>query len=96
MGDWMKGEWQAAGKVAGVDFGCVDIPGAKAVPVTSTPWAFSAASMVTSSKAELDFVATAVDAAVSGEMNRTRARPRRAWTHPPTCSTSATSSPWTR
>ncbi len=31
-GDWMKGEWTAAGKVAGTDFGCVQIPGAKAVP----------------------------------------------------------------
>ena len=35
MGDWMKGEWKAAGKVPGVDFGCAVIPGAKAVPVTS-------------------------------------------------------------
>ena len=27
MGDWMKGEWLAAGKVPGVDFGCDVIPG---------------------------------------------------------------------
>ena len=27
MGDWMKGEWLAAGKVPGVDFGCEVIPG---------------------------------------------------------------------
>ena len=31
MGDWMKGEWLAAGKVPGVDFGCAVIPGTKAV-----------------------------------------------------------------
>ena len=27
MGDWMKGEWLAAGKKPGVDFGCEIIPG---------------------------------------------------------------------
>ena len=31
QGDWMKGEWIAAGKVPGVDFGCAVIPG-------SRPW----------------------------------------------------------
>ena len=25
-GDWMKGEWLAAGKVAGIDFGCIRSP----------------------------------------------------------------------
>ena len=29
-GDWMKGEFKAAGKVAGKDFGCINIPGTKA------------------------------------------------------------------
>ena len=33
-GDWMKGEWRAAGKVAGTDFGCINIPGTKALSVT--------------------------------------------------------------
>ena len=37
-GDWMKGEWRAAGKVAGEDFGCMQIPGAEAVPVTVDAW----------------------------------------------------------
>ncbi len=33
-GDWMKGEWRAVGNEAGVDFGCVKIPGAEAIVVT--------------------------------------------------------------
>lgn len=37
-GDWMKGEWRAAGKEPGVDFGCVPIPGYKAVVVTVDGW----------------------------------------------------------
>lgn len=37
-GDWMKGEWKAAGKTAGVDFGCINIPGTKAAVVTVDAW----------------------------------------------------------
>jgi glucose/mannose transport system substrate-binding protein len=37
-GDWMKGEWKAAGKTAGVDFGCIAIPGTKAAVVTVDAW----------------------------------------------------------
>ena len=69
MGDWMKGEWKAAGKTPGVDFGCAVIPGAKAVPVTSDAMGIRGGVDGTIEQAELDFVATAVDAAVSGEMN---------------------------
>ena len=39
-GDWMKGEWRNAGKVAGKDFGCVNIPGTKALAVTVDAWNF--------------------------------------------------------
>ena len=39
-GDWMKGEWRNAGKVAGKDFGCVNIPGTKALAVTVDAWSF--------------------------------------------------------
>jgi glucose/mannose transport system substrate-binding protein len=70
MGDWMKGEWKAAGKVPGVDFGCAVIPGAKAVPVTSDAMGIKGAVEGEVEQAELDFVATAVDAAVSGAMNQ--------------------------
>ncbi|POF30030.1 ABC transporter substrate-binding protein [Roseibium marinum] len=37
-GDWMKGEWRVAGKEAGKDFGCIQIPGAKALSVTVDAW----------------------------------------------------------
>ena len=33
-GDWMKGVWRANNKKAGVDFGCINIPGTKALSVT--------------------------------------------------------------
>lgn len=38
QGDWMKGEWRAAGKQAGTDFGCRFVPGAAHVPVTVDSW----------------------------------------------------------
>ena len=38
QGDWMKGEWNAAGKVADRDFGCRFVPGAAHVPVTVDSW----------------------------------------------------------
>ena len=39
-GDWMKGEFRNAGKEAGKDFGCINIPGAQAVSVTVDAWGF--------------------------------------------------------
>ena len=33
-GDWMKGQWKANNKVLGEDFGCINIPGTKALSVT--------------------------------------------------------------
>ncbi|WP_332701720.1 ABC transporter substrate-binding protein [Devosia sp.] len=38
QGDWMKGEWHAAGKTEGVDFGCRLVPGAIHLPVTVDSW----------------------------------------------------------
>lgn len=38
QGDWMKGEWHAAGKIEGVDFGCRFVPGAFHLPVTIDSW----------------------------------------------------------
>jgi glucose/mannose transport system substrate-binding protein len=37
-GDWMKGEWRNAGKTAGKDFSCENIPGTKALSVTVDAW----------------------------------------------------------
>ncbi|KQX38856.1 hypothetical protein ASD04_09415 [Devosia sp. Root436] len=38
QGDWMKGEWRAAGKSETSDFGCLFVPGAAHVPVTIDSW----------------------------------------------------------
>ncbi|EAR49729.1 probable binding protein component of ABC sugar transporter [Oceanicola granulosus HTCC2516] len=63
-GDWMKGEWLAAGKVAGEDFGCIQIPGAEAVSVTVDSWGLLGDQSETMDQAELDFAATVLDPAV--------------------------------
>jgi len=70
MGDWMKGEWLAAGKVPGVDFGCAVIPGAKAVPVTSDAMGILGGQNEEIDKAELDLVAAFVDPVVSAKANQ--------------------------
>lgn len=33
-GDWMKGQWRANDKVLGEDYGCINLPGTKALSVT--------------------------------------------------------------
>jgi glucose/mannose transport system substrate-binding protein len=66
MGDWMKGEWKAAGKEPGVDFGCIPIPGAKAIPVTSDAFGLLGGQSEEATQAELTFAATALDPTVSG------------------------------
>ncbi|MGB3335983.1 MAG: ABC transporter substrate-binding protein [Devosia sp.] len=38
QGDWMKGEWRAAGKSVDNDFGCRFVPGAAHLPVTIDSW----------------------------------------------------------
>lgn len=63
-GDWMKGEWLAADKVAGEDFGCVQIPGAEAVVVTVDSWGVLGGQTPEMDQAELDFAAVVLDPAV--------------------------------
>lgn len=70
MGDWMKGEWLAAGKVPGVDFGCQVIPGSLAVPVTSDAMGILGGQSAEKDKAELDLVAAFVDPTVSAKANQ--------------------------
>ena len=70
MGDWMKGEWLAAGKVPGVDFGCAVIPGSKAVAVTSDAMGVLGGQAENIDGAELDLVAAFVDPVVSAEANQ--------------------------
>ncbi len=60
-GDWMKGEWFAAGKEAGTDFGCMQIPGAEAVVVTVDAWGLLGGQSEEMDAAELDFAATVLD-----------------------------------
>ena len=66
-GDWMKGEWRNAGKVAGKDFGCENIPGTKALAVTVDAWNFLDGSGVSKEKkaAELEFAKLDTDPSVT-------------------------------
>lgn len=70
MGDWMKGEWLAAGKEPMVDFGCEVIPGAKAVPVTSDAMGILGGQSEEIDQAELDLAAAFVDPDVSGRASQ--------------------------
>jgi glucose/mannose transport system substrate-binding protein len=62
-GDWMKGEWLGAKKVAGTDFGCIEIPGAKAVVVTVDAWGLLGGQPEDVQNAELDFASVVLDPA---------------------------------
>ena len=66
-GDWMKGEWLAAGKVPGEDFGCIEIPGAEAVSVTVDSWGVLGGQSPEMDAAELDFARVVLDPAVQAE-----------------------------
>ncbi len=66
-GDWMKGEFLAAGQTAGVEFGCEQIPGALAVPVTVDSWGILGNQSEEIDAAELDFVATVADPQVQAD-----------------------------
>jgi glucose/mannose transport system substrate-binding protein len=66
-GDWMKGVWKGAGKAEGTDFGCINIPGTKAVSVTVDSFGILGGVAPDVLKAEEDFAATVVDPAVNAE-----------------------------
>lgn len=66
-GDWMKGEWRAAGKVAGVDFGCIPVPGYRAVAVTVDGWGALGGQPEAIDAAEMLFAQTVTDPAVNAE-----------------------------
>lgn len=65
-GDWMKGEWLAAGKVPGTDFGCMQIPGAEAVVVTVDAWGLLGGVPEDVAQAELDFASVVLDPEIQG------------------------------
>ena len=66
-GDWMKGVWKGLGKEVGKDFGCINIPGTKAVSVTVDSFGILGGVAPDVLKAEEDFAATVVDPAVNAE-----------------------------
>ncbi len=66
-GDWMKGEWRVAKKEAGKDFGCVPVPGYKAVAVTVDGWGALGGQPAPKDAAEMHFAQTVTDAKVNAE-----------------------------
>lgn len=66
-GDWMKGQWKANGKEPGVDFGCINIPGTKALSVTVDSFGILGGVDEETLKAELDFASLVVDPAINAE-----------------------------
>jgi ABC-type glycerol-3-phosphate transport system substrate-binding protein len=66
-GDWMKGQWRANDKTAGVDFGCINIPGTKALSVTVDSFGILGGVDDETLKAEEDFAAKVVDPAINAE-----------------------------
>ncbi len=72
MGDWMKGEWLAAGKKIGTDFGCEVIPGTKAVAVTADAMGALGGQDAETDQAELDFIAAVEDPATLAKANQAK------------------------
>lgn len=60
-GDWMKGEWRAAGKTVGVDYGCINIPGTKGLSTTVDAWGILGGVDAETLAAELDFAGVIMD-----------------------------------
>lgn len=68
-GDWMKGEWRAAGKVAGVDFGCINIPGTKALSVTVDAFGILGGVDEATKAAEMEFASIVVDPVLTAKFS---------------------------
>jgi glucose/mannose transport system substrate-binding protein len=68
-GDWMKGEFKAAGKELGVDFDCANIPGTKALVVTSDAFGFVKTKDPKITQGQKDFALDAVDPVISAAFN---------------------------
>ncbi len=71
-GDWMKGEFVAAGKVAGKDFGCINIPGTKGLSLSIDAWGLLDGVDDAHKKAELDFAAVNVDPATQNSFAKAK------------------------
>jgi ABC-type glycerol-3-phosphate transport system substrate-binding protein len=66
-GDWMKGQWKASGKEVGKDFGCINIPGTKALSVTVDSFGILGGVDADTLKAEEDFASLVVDPKINAE-----------------------------
>lgn len=66
-GDWMKGQWKANGKKVGEEFGCINIPGTKALSVTVDSLGILGGVDADTLKAEEEFATIAVDPAINAE-----------------------------
>ena len=66
-GDWMKGQWRGAGKQVGTDFGCINIPGTKAVSVTVDSFGMLGGVDAATGKAEEQFAEVVVDPKINAE-----------------------------
>jgi ABC-type glycerol-3-phosphate transport system substrate-binding protein len=66
-GDWMKGVWRVNNKEVGVDYGCVNIPGAEAYSVTVDAFGILGGVDEATLEAELDFASVVVDPAINAE-----------------------------
>jgi glucose/mannose transport system substrate-binding protein len=68
-GDWMKGEFRAAGKQLGKDFDCTNIPGTKGVVVTVDSWSFIKSKDPAVTDAQQKFAELVVDPKVSADFS---------------------------
>jgi ABC-type glycerol-3-phosphate transport system substrate-binding protein len=66
-GDWMKGVWRTNGKQPGVDFGCMNIPGTKALSVTVDSFGILGGADPATIEAEEEFAAVVVDPKINAE-----------------------------
>ena len=95
-GDWMKGQWKANKKVLGEDFGCINIPGTKALSVTVDAFGILGGCPTTCSRPSSISPGSSSTPRSTPSSRRSRARARCVWTFRPTSSTPATSSSWIR
>jgi glucose/mannose transport system substrate-binding protein len=66
-GDWMKGQWRANKKELGVDYGCINIPGTKALSVTVDSFGLLGGVDEATTKAEEEFASIVVDPKINAE-----------------------------
>ena len=92
-GDWMKGQWKANKKVLGEDFGCINIPGTKALSVTVDAFGILGGQPddITQGRARFRRRSSSIPRSTPSS-RPSRVRARCAWTFRPTSSTPATSS----